>query len=299
MPYNKSFQRLALGTAQFGMDYGVTNSAGKTSFLEAETIVGSCRSLGVKTIDTAIVYGNSERCLGEIGIGGFDLITKLPKIPSGISDIRKWVIKSVRGSLERLNLDAVHGVLLHHSSDLAGTNASDLVKGLDDLKYLGLSHKIGVSVYTPAELDVIGDKVLAMDIVQAPFNVFDQRLEVSGWLLKLKEKEVEIHVRSVFLQGILLAAKEQRSAHFFTWNKHFEYWNDWLVESGQSALEACLNFVYERALIDKIIVGVEGKKNFDEIIAVLSNTKKQVITPEKLAISDELLINPSNWRLNV
>ena len=61
--------------------------------------------------------------------------------------------------------------------------------------------KVGFSIYTIKDLTLVLSN-FKVDIIQCPINIFDKRFEKSG-LLK-KKKNIELHARSIFLQGLLL-----------------------------------------------------------------------------------------------
>ena len=286
--------KLALGTAQFGLNYGISNKNGLVKKNQAKLILSQASQCNIQILDTAIVYGESENILGEIGITGFDVITKLPSIPDGKMDIKAWVINNVSSSLSKLKVNSLYGLLLHQSSDILGEKGKILNEVFYELKNKGLVKKIGVSVYDPNELDDIERAKIKLDIVQAPFNVFDRRLELSGWLDRLAALGTEVHIRSVFLQGLLLLPSEARHKYFSKWAVHFKIWDDWLRINEISALDACLNFVKSYSNIDIIIVGVTDTGQLLDIISKYENDNNSSI-PKSLVCNDQLLINPTNW----
>lgn len=284
--------RITLGTVQFGMDYGIANTCGKVSNSEASLVLDFARSHGIDTLDTAIAYGDSEKVLGEIGVNEWEIISKLPAAELDSSDIRKWVTNSITESLKRLRVSKLNGILLHDSSQLSGADGKALYDSLQDLKQQGLVEKIGVSIYNPDELDLIMDKY-KLDIVQAPFNVFDQRLDKSGWLTRLHDLGIEVHTRSAFLQGLLLMDIENRPEKFSRWQEHWQLWHQWLIDQNVSPLQACLGYVLSHSEIDRVVVGVDSLTHIQEIIAsVLEPCNK---LPEIFSSNDLDLINPSRW----
>ena len=288
--------KLALGTAQFGLNYGVSNTSGQVKLPEVKRILEEAKKHNIDTLDTAIVYGNSESILGEIGINKFNVVTKLPPIPKDISDIDLWVNNQVKSSLKKMHIDKVSGLLLHKSSDLLRSSKMQLFDSLCKLKDDGIINKIGISIYNPDELDAIESHGIKIDIVQAPFNILDRRLETTGWLDKLKKERVELHSRSVFLQGLLLQEKNQRNAYFKKWNAYFNKLDEWIKDTKQTPLSASLNFSHSYKSINKIIVGVQNKVQLTEILTSLSQDS-QFSVPSELEIDDLMLINPSNWNL--
>lgn len=173
--------RLALGTVQFGLNYGVANRLGQVSRLDSLSILSMARKHKMMTIDTAINYGDSELCLGEAGAKEFQVVTKLPSIPEDCSNILGWVSEQVAASLQRLNIDRLHGLLLHNPSQLFGNQANEIIRALRLIKESGLVEKVGVSIYSPEDLNHIS-RIFKLDIVQAPLNLIDRRLVHSGWL---------------------------------------------------------------------------------------------------------------------
>lgn len=285
--------KLTLGTAQFGLDYGVANAIGKVDKEETLEILTFAKQAGINTLDTAIGYGDSEKRLGQAGIGSWNIITKLPEVKVEHSDINYWVNSQINNSLLRLNVLSVYGILLHRPLQLLEKNGSQLWNSLEGLKERSITKKIGFSVYSPDELDKLWKAGFIPDIVQAPYNVFDQRLKDSGWLSKLNDNRVEVHTRSVFLQGLLLMPSDKRPKYFSKWNNLFNEWDLWLKTNKISGLEAALNFVLSEYLIDKIIVGVDNKTQLSEVIS--ASKKYTLCVPKILNTTDEKLINPSLW----
>ena len=137
LPQMLTHRRLALGTAQFGMDYGVANTGGRVTRAALADILTTAARAGLDTLDTAIAYGQSEACLGAAGVDNWRVITKLPRLPDPAPpDVRAWVLAAVQGSLDRLQLPGLTAVLLHHPADLLGRHGPDLAWALAELKDL-------------------------------------------------------------------------------------------------------------------------------------------------------------------
>jgi aryl-alcohol dehydrogenase-like predicted oxidoreductase len=282
--------RLALGTAQFGSNYGVKKE-GMVSNREINHILHFAASVGIDTLDTAIAYGEAEQNLGHIGIGRFKVISKLPNLRGRSISVDR-VVSYVAGSLDRLRVDRLYGLLLHSSGDLQGQGGSNLYAGLQACKEFGLVEKVGVSIYDPSELNSIVPQ-WPMDLIQGPFSIFDRRLEDSGWLKLLHQSGVEIFARSVFLQGLLLMDFGRRPTKFERWNHLWRQWHQWLDKEKLSALSACLEFVFRRPEIDKVIVGVNSRSQLQEIVESLK-TERQLTFPS-FEVTDCDLVNPSRW----
>lgn len=283
--------RLALGTAQFGLSYGIANQVGQVSKPTASSILKLALSSGINMLDTAIAYGESEAMLGLIGVKSFEMVTKLPPFPGGC-DVQQWVSKQISESFLRLNADNVYGVLLHSPQQLEGSNGAGLYRALQLLKDKGLASKIGISIYSPAELTSLYKK-FHFDLVQAPFNLVDRRLLNTGWIRRLKDYDVEIHTRSAFLQGLLLMNQAEIPYKFERWKSTFEKWHSYLKKNNITALEASLAYPLSFPEIDRIIVGVESQQQLAQILAAL-NPLKNIYLPD-ISSEDEYFINPSNW----
>lgn len=285
--------KLALGTVQFGLDYGVANQRGRIPQNEAAQIIALARAKGIRVLDTAIAYGDSEEVLGNIGVQNADVITKLPAFPDECTDIRAWVRQQVEGSLRRLKVDKVHGLLLHRPAQLAQARGHELYEAMNSLKAMGKVDKIGISIYRPDELKPILP-AMKIDIVQAPFNILDRRLISSGWMDQLVAQGVELHVRSVFMQGLLLLSNAQRPRYFRRWDALWTQWEQWLTEQRLSPLQACLRYAAGFAAISKIVVGVDSAAHFEAIAEAASGPMPPV--PDALQSSDEDLLEPTRWK---
>lgn len=284
--------RLAIGTAQFGLPYGVANQVGQISKSDAAAILKYALDAGVNMLDTAISYGNSEVCLGNAGIQDFKIVTKLPALPDDCSDISSWVDRQFNESLMRLGVKKIYGLLLHRPDQLLGINGAALDAAIRELKRRGLVERVGVSIYSPVELDALYSNY-CFDLVQAPFNLLDNRLYTSGWLTRLKDQGVEIHTRSAFLQGLLLIPQNKLPLKFSRWREVWERWHCWLTDQNISAVKACLSFPLSYPEIDRVVIGVDSLRQFVDIINALNG--KIIDHFPDLKCQDELLINPMNW----
>ena len=279
--------KLALGTAQFGLDYGITNSEGKVQVEEVELILGCAKENSINTLDTAASYGNSEEVLGSIGISDFQIITKTIPLKNGVDE----VIKHFQQSLTFLNKSSVNGLLIHNVNEIEHKNFNTLFKELTELKRQGLVNKIGFSIYTPEQVDFLL-KNFDFDLIQVPFNIFDNRLIQGGQLQALNNKGMEVHARSVFLQGVLLDFNNL-SNYFSPWKKEFSIYQETVKDNGLSLLECALNFVLNIREIDKVLVGVNSERQLKEIIQAVKRRSNLSAYP----INDINLLNPSLWKI--
>lgn len=287
--------KLAIGTAQFGLDYGISNAAGRTPGDEASRILDRARLAGIDTLDTAAAYGDSEQVLGRIGVSGWHVVSKVPPLPEEGANGKEWVLRHVRQSLDRLGIDRLDCLLLHRAFDLLGAGGIDIAAGLQEARVEGLVGKVGYSIYSPHTLaDLTG--VMSPDLVQAPFNVLDQRLASCGWLGRLAEAGVEVHVRSIFMQGLLLMGREKRPSAFDKWRELWQRWDAAVGGRSEQALALCLGFVKAQPEISRIVVGVESLAHLEQLLDVWEQPAP--FDAAGLACDDPQLVEPSNWKLD-
>ena len=281
--------KLALGTAQFGLSYGIANRTGQVPQIEVGKMLSLAGDHGIDTLDTAIAYGGSEAVLGRANVERFHVVTKLPSLPSGC-DVRGWVREQVAASLDRLQLTSLYAVLLHCPNDLLGNLGNELFAALQAVKDSGEVWKIGISIYSPDELEAV-IKAYSMDLVQAPFNLVDRRLQTSGWLRRLKDMGAEVHARSPFLQGLLLMPEVP--ATFTRWAHIWDKWHSWCAEHQISPVRASLAFPLGFQEIDRVVVGADGERQLREILEAVSSPLPDNL-PD-LSCDDVDLVNPSHW----
>ena len=284
--------RLALGTAQFGQPYGIANQVGQVTRSAAKAMIEVAAAKGIDTIDTAIAYGESEICLGEAGAQGFKLVTKLSAVPDSCDDIYGWINDQVSESLGRLEMISMYGLLLHRPEQLLGVKGKVIFQALQQLKESGLVQKIGISIYSPSELDALTRRH-RFDLVQAPFNLIDRRLFTSGWLQRLKQDGTEIHTRSAFLQGLLLMPRSEIPSKFATWTELWDKWHKWLACHSVTAVQACLAYPLTFAEVDRVVVGADSKSQLEQLIGAALTIAPDAL-PD-LCCHDENLINPARW----
>lgn len=288
--------KLGLGTVQWGSEYGVSNRTGKTGLQEVGRILERAKTSGIAVIDTASLYGDAESVLGAYEVSAFNVVTKTPRFGGGQVDAvhaRKLRLTYL-DSLAKMGLKAAHGLLVHGAKDLLVPGGHLLLDEMRELKHQGLVRKIGVSVYDRTELD----GVLALwtpDIVQLPASVFDQRLIVSGCLKRLKDLDVEVHVRSVFLQGLLLMPLEHIPAFFYPIMELIVRWHDATREQSMTPAEAALSFIRDLPEVDTVLVGVESESQFDEILSSFSINRTFV--GHGLSCDDARFLNPGLWSI--
>jgi aryl-alcohol dehydrogenase-like predicted oxidoreductase len=288
------FERIILGTAQFGFKYGIANETGQVLPEVVESILSEAVTHGIKILDTAISYGDSESVLGALGVADWKIVTKLPPIPVDCGDVIFWAVDQIERSLARLGVNHIYGLLFHRPSELLGNHGRSLIDAQAFLKKWGLVQKIGVSVYAPEELTALTN-IMPIELVQMPLNIIDRRLVESGWARRLKRDGVDVHVRSVFLQGLLLMPPSRRPIQFRRWAPFWEIWDDWLRDTGQTPLQACIRYALSVDHVDHVVVGIDSVNQLREILRAAQGSIGELPTwPQP---PDPDLINPARWSL--
>lgn len=291
--------KLGLGTVQFGLEYGISNRTGQTSMQNVGTILERALESSVTMLDTAHLYGNSEEVIGQTMPSGdcLDIVTKT--IPIKKEEITAQDVDVVRDgfetSLRRLKTDCVYGLLLHHADDLKSKNAGILYEYLLQLKESGCVKKIGVSVYDNEQIDYISDR-FPIDLIQIPMNVFDQRLLRADALKKLKARNVEIHVRSAFLQGVVFMKPGELPAHLHGLRQPLKRFHDLAKQADATPASVALSFLMQQSEVDKVICGVNTPEQFVDLTQNLSALPQIDNTLfSALSVDDVRLINPAYW----
>ena len=285
-----NLQKLILGTAQFGLDYGISNTRGRIAQSEIDAILARAADVGITALDTAAAYGESEKSIGQAlpKSSTFQIITKYPPNAPG-----KSIKRAFQESLERLRQDKIYGYLLHSFSTYQNTPA--VLDELLELKTQGKVEKIGISLYHPEEAAELLQSHTPIDIVQIPYSVFDRRFE--SILPELRSRGIETHVRSIYLQGLYFMRPDAIPAHLQKAAPKIKALQQ-LASKYNTALGAMLMaFVLQNSAITNVVVGVESLQTLEENIAFTATH-----LPEELILAlldfeeqDENIILPYNW----
>ncbi len=284
--------KLTIGTAHFGLDYGVKKS-GIANIKEIKKILNFAKKNKINTLDTSYAYKNAETKLGIIGVNDWKITSKIPPIPKSIIDEKRWMYSIFLTSLKNLRVSKINTILLHDSGSILDRNKGDKIyKTLDELKQSKLIKNIGFSVYNPSELTEL-IKRYNFDVVQAPFNIFDRRILQSGLPGVLEKKKIKLHLRSIFLQGLLLNEQKNLSKKFSKYEKKLSIFHKWAKENKISYLKACIS-ITSKIKYHKLIVGIRNYLELKNIVSSCSETIKQV--PDFYIKSNDSIINPRKWQ---
>ena len=285
-------KNIAIGTVQFGIPYGITNTQRQIPSRESvDEILSYALNQEITFLDTAKLYGNSEEILGTIGTKGFQVISKLP-------DCTEDQVESlVEDSCKKLGVDSLYGYLLHSFQHFT-TDPLPYQK-LKKLQHNNILTKIGFSLYYPSELEYLLEQEIDFNLIQVPYSLLDRRFE--PFFPALQEKGVEVHTRSTFLQGAFFFSPEELPEPLRKVQKQIQHIHlqsqKWQVSIGG----ICLGFVLKNPFISKGVIGLDSK---DQLQANIESLKELPNTPEfwrqfeGLGVEDEQILVPSNWKLN-
>jgi aryl-alcohol dehydrogenase-like predicted oxidoreductase len=273
--------QLGLGTVQFGRAYGVSNVHGQVSPNMARAILERAAAGGIKVLDTAANYGEAEKLLSQLDTGAFRIVTKTIGIKNGVDA----VVAQARRSAQSLNADML---LVHAAGDLAN---DELWPALQRLKAEGIFRGIGISVYAADNPAALAAR-FRPDVMQLPLSLLDQRLLNDGTLARLKELGIEVHARSIFLQGLLFLEKlPAKLAHA---EPQLAAAKSAIRAAGSTPLAAALGFALSRPEISVALVGVTSLTELEEILGATVVDSPR-IDWDALALDDEMLLTPSRW----
>ena len=273
--------KLGLGTVQFGQAYGVSNTRGRVPPADAAAILQRAATAGITLLDTAANYGAAESVLAGLDTEPFRIVTKTISLKNGLDA----VVARARQSALALKADTL---LVHAAADLADAT---LWPALQNLKSEGVFRKIGISAYVADDPAVLAAR-FKPDVMQLPFSLLDQRLLADGTLGRLKEMGVEIHARSLFLQGLLflddLPPKLQQAA------PQLKSLRAKIAATGATPLAAALGFALSCPEIAFGVVGVTSLGELDEILAAAAYPLPD-LDWAAMALTDEVVLTPSLW----
>jgi len=287
-----SKSKLAIGTANFGLNYGLSNANGHLPIFEVHKILEFAYQNNIKCLDTASGYGNAYDVLSQFSkIDQFNVVTKYStnQILEEHQNFQDLVTEIPGQS---------RSVLIHDRYSVA--EDSKFVKAIEILEAsqkVGQIEKFGLSVYSIEELKWAISR-FNIGLVQLPLNVFDQRFTDSSIVEELTDAKIEVHTRSCFLQGLLTQKSNQRKGYFDRWNSLFRSWDEYVHRSCKSAVFCALKYALNQKFVNKIVVGLDS---LDQLIELKKIEEETYSLDESVlkyfAIEDEDLILPMNWRL--
>lgn len=287
--------KLVLGTVQLGLSYGINNTNGKPSLAMAFKILSTAWDKGIRILDTAEVYGNSQEVIGEFHKANSDKIFKIiTKLSAKHTLKNNELIKHISDNCKALNTSNLHGYMFHNYQSFKENTA--FYNEVLQAKGQGLIKYVGISLYTNDEIEDIVANYSDFDFIQIPFNLFDNESKRKKSIISAKQKNIEIHVRSVFLQGLFFKDCKKLPEKLVPLKKYMETLAKIKQNSQMSTEALALQYVLQKEYIDYVLIGVENTEQLMNNITICEN--KQNIPHaviDAIDVTEVNLLNPSNW----
>ena len=287
----ENLEKIILGTAQFGIDYGINNKSGRPSDIELENILLKAFYNNIFFLDTAEAYGDAHKRIGAYHLKytskKFNIISKFhePKFSGNF-------ITHISKNLSELNVDNLYAYLFHNLNDLK--KYSKDIDQLIKLKEEGFICKLGVSLYTTDEIEQVVNKFDFIDLIQIPFNIFDNINQKGSIILKMKEKGIEVHTRSAFLQGLFFSNKLPNN--LISLQPYIDILHKLSSKYSMTISEIALNYCLNQPNIDKVLIGIDTKSQLTENISGVNQLSSEILEEiNNIYIKDTKLLNPVNW----
>ena len=290
---------LCLGTAQFGLPYGITNTAGQVSETEVAQLLIQAQDAGIRYLDTAQAYGNAEMVLGRQlpASHRFKINSKLaaqsqPVFSAQDSDVWEQVFLA---SCQRLGVLSLDALLLHAPADLRKPGGAHLEAWLLSLRDRGLVQRLGMSIYAAEDLEGVNPGLL--DLVQLPLSLLDQRLLQDGTLPRLRAAGTAIHARSFYLQGLLLTPAAQWPAWVSPEVRAHQHGLETLAqEKGCQLIDLALGFARDQEDLEAVVIGVCSCHELAELSAAWSSASLwQEGESKNWALQNADILDPRLW----
>ena len=285
--------KFVIGLAQSDPKYGYNKNN------NLNEVFDKLENYNLNFFDTAEIYKNSHNFISK-SKGNVKIISKISFKNLNTKNLKKIVNQKIKNILIKNSTNKLYAILIHDPLlPLYQKKWKVIHKELKHFKKKGFINKIGISVYNRYELDNVL-KIFTPDIIQFPLNVFDQSFNDKDYLKSLKQKKIELHARSIFLQGILLTNINNHK-YFHKWKNYFSEWESFLMLNKMSKLNGCLRFVLQNKLIDKVVIGLGQKSHLSSFVKELKKieTKKKEYDFSRIEISDSSLKDPRLWNLNL
>ncbi len=279
-------EKLVIGAAQFGLPYGINNTSTKPlSRQKVHEILECASNFNINEIDLAENYGNVYEKLKNFDLSNFQITTKI-SIQNSSESLYDYFSKKI----DYLRINSFKSILIHNPEDLYSKDINKLISDIEKIRELGITQKIGISVYNFNEI-LQARKIFSPEVIQLPYNFFNRN--TLNKVCSNKDRE-EIYIRSIFLHGALLKSKTRKLIELKNKNiKEFKIYDNYLLQNDYSHIQGALSTVLDAKGINKIIIGIDGKEQLLEIINQIKKLKKPVSIP-KIKVKDELA-DPRLW----
>ena len=282
-------KKLAIGSVQFGLDYGIANQNGQVNADGIHFILDLAFENNITTLDTAKAYGESEESIGKY----LKKTKKIWSVITKVSDCNQSIIEQIKDSIEKLTVRPT--IVLAHSTNLFldPRFQSEVQEAKDN----ELIHSIGVSLYNEKEINQVLESELKPEVVQLPMNILDSRLYRHGALGNLFEKGIEIHVRSAFLQGLFYLDESKLNRQFSDAVPYLIKLQSIARKANLTLAELSLLWLIGLEQVSKVVIGVDNASQLKSHIKTLKKNVDDYILEEALNIhyENENVLNPSLW----
>lgn len=287
--------KLILGTVQFGLEYGISNSIGKPTKHSIKEILDKAYENNIRILDTAEAYGDSQIRIGDYHKTSKNTFNIITKFNSNVEGLSSEITSRVQANLKVLRVNSFYCYMFHSFDDFK-SYYKIFEKELIELKRQGIIKKIGVSIYSNEEFKYILDSNFNIDLIQLPYNLFDNRNRRGKLISKAKAKNIEIHVRSVFLQGLFFKKASDLSGNLSLLKNEMYKIHD-IKGDKMSVIDLSLNYVASNNEIDHILIGVDSVDQLNSNIKAMNSEIPLSFIEEidKIDISETKMLNPSNW----
>lgn len=287
--------KLILGTVQLGMDYGINNKVGKPSLENAFEILHLAYDQGVRMLDTAEAYGESQKVIGQFQnnnpLKKFDIITKLSANHSLKSG---ELVSRIQENSLVLGTDCLYGYMFHNyqifKKDIWLYNEILEAKRKKIIRYAG------ISLYSNDEIEDIIENFHEFDFIQIPFNLLDNHLKRYEIIQRAREKGMRIHTRSVFLQGLFFKPIDQIPQSVAALKPYLLEIEKTRNELSLKRETLTLQYALQKGYIDYVLIGVDNTQQLEKNIAVCNSGQPiDSAIIDNIDVKDESLLNPGNW----
>lgn len=285
--------KIVLGTVRFSGVYGVNNNNKILNLSDVREIIKFSRNAKIKVLDTAIDYKKTNKLLGKISLKNFAITSKLPKIQTKTKNIDLHITKIVMRHLKILKIKKLYALYLHHPDEILKKNGKEIILALIKLKKKKLINKIGFSIYSTYQLKKLLN-IFKPDIIQFPLSVLDTRFKKGALLKNLYKKKIELHARSIFLQGALLSNYRNLKKKLLFPKQTYKKWQNWVNKKKINRIRGSLSILHNTHPKMKIVIGVETKKQLKEIIQEIN---KKIIKPPKINLPESTLVKLYNYNI--
>jgi aryl-alcohol dehydrogenase-like predicted oxidoreductase len=280
---------IVIGTATFGTDYGVANQGRVQSEKKALEILAEAQLLELFDLDTSPEYQNAEEMIGKFHTSHpkFNCYSKISR--SMINSPTETLL-SLQKSLKLMKIDSLQGLYFHNPNELLAKDSKDIENLIDSILETGRVQKVGASVYELGEILRIHERHPRITLFQAPENIADQRLRYSDQIKSLHESGIEFHVRSIFLQGLLLM--KNAPAHLAGAQPFLDQLNEVAKIRNCSPLQLCLSYVKQLEWASKFVIGVSEATQLHDVKLALNYSNEDIPID---AVLPEFIRDPRKW----